>query len=87
MAEGAQAGDVVGDRYQLVQSTASGGMGRVWKAHDARLQTEVAVKERKTSSDLFSLGVTLHEAVEGVSPCLRDSWLASAHPPPPPRYG
>ncbi|MFF4160680.1 serine/threonine-protein kinase [Streptomyces sp. NPDC001678] len=45
MTEGARAGDVVGGRYQLVQSIASGGMGRVWKAYDARLQTDVAVKE------------------------------------------
>ncbi|MCC3776132.1 serine/threonine-protein kinase, partial [Streptomyces sp. UNOB3_S3] len=45
MTEGARAGDVVGDRYQLIESIASGGMGRVWKAYDARLQTDVAVKE------------------------------------------
>ncbi|MEV8529891.1 serine/threonine-protein kinase [Streptomyces sp. NPDC052000] len=45
MAQGARAGDMVGGRYQLVQSIASGGMGRVWKAYDSRLQTEVAVKE------------------------------------------
>ncbi|MFI5984010.1 serine/threonine-protein kinase [Streptomyces sp. NPDC051555] len=40
-----RAGDVVGGRYQLVAPIASGGMGRVWKSSDLRLQVEVAVKE------------------------------------------
>ncbi|MEU8435027.1 serine/threonine-protein kinase [Streptomyces sp. NPDC029216] len=45
VAEGARAGDIVGGRYELVQLIASGGMGRVWKAYDSRLQAEVALKE------------------------------------------
>ncbi|MET3984059.1 serine/threonine-protein kinase [Streptomyces sp. PvR034] len=40
-----RAGDVIGGRYRLVAPIASGGMGRVWKSLDLRLQAEVAVKE------------------------------------------
>ena len=37
-------GQVVGDRYRLVESIASGGMGDVWRAVDETLDRCVAVK-------------------------------------------
>ncbi|MDT0319214.1 protein kinase domain-containing protein [Streptomyces millisiae] len=37
-------GKVIGGRYELVEPIGSGGFGRVWKAHDRRLQADVAVK-------------------------------------------
>ncbi|HET8614981.1 MAG TPA: protein kinase [Actinomycetales bacterium] len=39
-----QAGLRIGDRYELTQRIAAGGMGEVWAAHDAVLDREVAVK-------------------------------------------
>lgn len=45
MSQGAQQGDIVAERYRLITPLGSGGMGRVWKAYDKRLDTHVAVKE------------------------------------------
>ncbi|MDT0443045.1 protein kinase domain-containing protein [Streptomyces johnsoniae] len=37
-------GKLIGGRYELTEPIGSGGFGKVWKARDQRLQTDVAVK-------------------------------------------
>lgn len=37
-------GDLIGDRYRLDRSIGQGGSGRIWLAHDTRLDRRVAIK-------------------------------------------
>ena len=37
-------GDLVGDRYRVIEEIASGGMGTVWRAHHEELDVDVAIK-------------------------------------------
>ncbi|MDK9497929.1 serine/threonine-protein kinase [Streptomyces katrae] len=78
MADEAQQGQLVNDRYRLVRALGSGGMGRVWKAHDVQLDTHVAVKEL-----LLPSGFSAPDRADLLERALREARSAArlrAHP-------
>ncbi|MEU9716355.1 serine/threonine-protein kinase [Streptomyces sp. NPDC047976] len=72
MAHGAQPGQLVNHRYRLVRALGSGGMGRVWKAHDVQLDTHVAVKEL-----LLPSGPSAPDAADRLERALREARSAA----------
>jgi serine/threonine protein kinase len=53
------AGQVLGDRYRLVQQIATGSMGEVWRGYDEVREREVAAKEVRPGHLIRSLPVSL----------------------------
>jgi hypothetical protein len=72
-------GHLLGNRYRLQSVLASGGMGRVWRAHDTLLQRPVAVKILRSefTGDPAFLGRFRAEAQHAAQP--NDPCIAAVH--------
>lgn len=70
---------VLGDRYELVELLAAGGMGRVWRAHDRRLDRAVAVKVLRSEYTDDAVSLARFRAEAQVSARLRHRNIAALH--------
>ncbi|MGY1770305.1 serine/threonine-protein kinase [Blastococcus sp. SYSU D00813] len=70
---------VLGDRYELVELLASGGMGRVWRARDRRLGRPVAVKVLRGEYTDDAVSLARFRAEAQVSARLRHRNIAALH--------
>lgn len=70
---------VLGDRYELEELLASGGMGRVWRAHDRRLGRPVAVKVLRAEYTDDPVSLARFRAEAQVSARLRHRNIAALH--------
>ncbi|WP_409332808.1 serine/threonine-protein kinase [Trujillonella humicola] len=70
---------VLGDRYELVELVATGGMGRVWRARDRRLDRTVAVKVLRSEYTDDAVSLARFRAEAQVSARLRHRNIAALH--------
>ena len=64
--------DVIAGRYLLLERIGAGGMGHVWRAHDERLDREVAVKQLHARPDAGE-----DDAAEGYERAMREARITA----------